>query len=440
MTDISFFHMGCWNIDGCETIGNKESDLNHIVEDIKKKSFDFGIIAGDNVYPKKSKTGNQLDMNVLYNGMQCIKNIGINIYPVLGNHDVVGEDLIINSKESDPSISQCYHMDAQMSDNWIKNNMYAWTKDNSYFIAIDTNILSVVSSEFKTLKQITESITDPILLKTWHEKKRQYENFTFSDADPNNIELVDDIDNIIKEFGLNLNQKININRYQTNTILPIKSIRRAKCYSELKLKQLINISQVEQFLSHHFSAARGKNLFIVGHDPIFSYKKKTIKDKKTGQILRTVAAINNLSDFDFLFQCKPLNKEFYYLCADTHNYQSITLMIRKDETVYKITQIIAGTGGAKPDPIPLIDHMDMGKIYPISDDFSVQCNEIQNSHGYVEIMVNSNNLNAVKINYVPINVIPDVYSLTGTELVGGHKLYAHNKKMYANIKSKFFSS
>jgi hypothetical protein len=57
----TFFFFGCWNRDtcpGCEQAQNStplRDNRAMVLENLSKQKFDFGIIAGDNVYPIKSK-------------------------------------------------------------------------------------------------------------------------------------------------------------------------------------------------------------------------------------------------------------------------------------------------------------------------------------------------------------------------------------------------
>ena len=50
-----FFVFGCWNRDNCS--GNRLDYRKAVIHQIleKKDYFDFGIIAGDNIYPHKKK-------------------------------------------------------------------------------------------------------------------------------------------------------------------------------------------------------------------------------------------------------------------------------------------------------------------------------------------------------------------------------------------------
>lgn len=124
---MNFFFFGCWNKNGCAS--NKH--LNKIIEYIKnnKNNYLFGIILGDNIYPNANR---KYLTSTLYDGMNCIKQINLPLYIVLGNHD----------------ISNCKILDIETitDKNWIfEKNFYS--KEIKYndvsikLIIIDSNLL-----------------------------------------------------------------------------------------------------------------------------------------------------------------------------------------------------------------------------------------------------------------------------------------------------------
>jgi hypothetical protein len=86
------------------------------------------------------------------------------------------------------------------------------------------------------------------------------------------------------------------------------------------------------------------NIVIVGHHPLAQYKEK--KEKIKFFVLN--------EDFnDLLFEeiftplkGRPNNMQYYYLCADLHQYQCGNILIRNE---MPIRQYIVGTGGAEKD-------------------------------------------------------------------------------------------
>lgn len=457
MQYFSFFHFGCWNVDGCKPNNSNEiSKTKKIIDAIKEHgNYKFGIIAGDNIYQTKKRTNYKnsknnkkhkkhllqklqhrvIDINVLENGIRCVKSIGedslektgndIPIYPVLGNHDIYPEKYIININDANnKNVNMCHHMEMQMTDSWQKNNMYNWTYENSYFVAIDTNILSIISSENRALQVIRDALStlkanDDNYIK-WEKKLINYEMFHYENAYTR--ELADDIKEIADELNLNTNIFVE---------------RRSKCYRNLHIQEFINIVQTRKFLKKCFKESETyDNLFIVGHYPIFSYKNE-----------RDEMYDNNFEMIEFMFDDDLLKyysntvndnpKNIYYLCADTHNFQYLELFITYNNIKYKIIQVVAGTGGARPDPIPIFPK-NAPLIHNVSKFMTVKRINIQPSYGYAEITV------ADKVNIEYKHVIKDphlpTYNINITDsdiLIGGHNCqqkYIVNKNNYMNLK------
>lgn len=96
----------------------------------------------------------------------------------------------------------------------------------------------------------------------------------------------------------------------------------------------------------------GDNLIIIGHHPIscFKYKNKKIK-LITGGNKFIDLLYNNIHK---KLKNKSINVNYYYLCADLHQYQigniAIESSIDDPEDRMFIKQYIVGTGGAHLDP------------------------------------------------------------------------------------------
>ncbi len=59
----------------------------------------------------------------------------------------------------------------------------------------------------------------------------------------------------------------------------------------------------------------------------------------------------------------------------------------------------------------------MDRGYETTKELVVECNDVQISHGYVDITVNNDKIKIIA-NNIQITKILDTYDLTGTELVG----------------------
>ena len=82
-----FFFFGCWNLDNCAAL-----DFRHeVITSIRSHPFDFGIIAGDNIYPRKSQDKKPYYQSTLQTFHKLPK---IPIYVTIGNHDVKKESIL----------------------------------------------------------------------------------------------------------------------------------------------------------------------------------------------------------------------------------------------------------------------------------------------------------------------------------------------------------
>jgi len=102
---------------------------------------------------------------------------------------------------------------------------------------------------------------------------------------------------------------------------------------------------------------------------------------------------------DILFEYKPININFYWICADYHIYQT-SIITNKLNPKQKISQLIFGTGGGKLDEPVLTNYMEIDNyilniqqniVYDSSgNDISLQFNNNYgvNKFGYGEITFN----------------------------------------------------
>ena len=140
--EIKFFFFGCWNKNACDELSN----LTAVVDEIETKSFHFGIICGDNVYPDKSKNKDgdkvkDFPPNRLRNGIKCLSRINKPLYAVLGNHD----------------IENCNVMDEMFNikkDNnlWNIGTLYGlhFIQNQTLMLFIDTNLFNEDNNCYKT--------------------------------------------------------------------------------------------------------------------------------------------------------------------------------------------------------------------------------------------------------------------------------------------------
>ena len=134
-----FFVFGCWNRDNCS--GNKLDYRKAVVDKLlsKKNYFDFGIIAGDNIYPHKSiktekepkKVKNYYQSTLDY-GFNLLQQLKYNtkkqkLYGTIGNHDIDLPNIL--RKQIDNNVLT------------MPNNVFTnYYNDNLRIIYIDTNL------------------------------------------------------------------------------------------------------------------------------------------------------------------------------------------------------------------------------------------------------------------------------------------------------------
>jgi hypothetical protein len=130
--------------------------------------------------------------------------------------------------------------------------------------------------------------------------------------------------------------------YNTFMNSSFKNVREAQNHQRWRVNSIINTivripdSQIE-------------NIVIIGHHPIFGVKSK--KDREIYE------KMNDEGIFFFLYLKELLylpKYKFFYLCADIHNYQHISLHLntetnRGTKIEMDIEQYIVGTGGADLD-------------------------------------------------------------------------------------------
>lgn len=87
-----------------------------------------------------------------------------------------------------------------------------------------------------------------------------------------------------------------------------------------------------------------KNIIIIGHHPLAQYKIK--KEKMKFMILNP--AFNDILYNEIFTPLKNKEINYFYLCADLHQYQSGNIVINGD---MRLKQYIVGTAGAKKDEV-----------------------------------------------------------------------------------------
>jgi len=139
-----FFLFGCWNREGCE----KNENLSKVIKKLKTDDFDFGIIAGDNVYPivnidQGGTKQKYYDPKISDAGYACLmRNISKPMFWVLGNHDVDSCEVALRQvQKNDVSFQKNDDKQTIVAGKLIfPNNYYNFVSNLANFIFIDTNL------------------------------------------------------------------------------------------------------------------------------------------------------------------------------------------------------------------------------------------------------------------------------------------------------------
>ena len=207
---------------------------------------------------------------------------------------------------------------------------------------------------------------------------------------------------LIKQNSLNIKniKKVNdVYHYKLNNSmfifldsnlydLPDKMYIKDTCYAHLDhSKKFLNIKDLRydqnKKIQNILKEQDCKNLFFVCYHPII-FMRSGYNTRKNAHASANYTIV--LYKFtEFLENNKKLlkNKNIYQLCAHNHIYQEIQVIVGKHDDI-KITQIVAGTGGAGLYEPPLIDEVN---IPP----YKIKAKIIKSisSHGAVEIDINT---------------------------------------------------
>jgi hypothetical protein len=345
--DDDFIFFGCWNNINCDKeYYYRDLVLDYIINNEKqvKKLY----LAGDNWYnnikpPIEGQTNNNIIKtyykSILDTGYDKIYKMDKDTYIVLGNHD--------QDKTGD------------------KNCLLNIQKEK---------IINL------KLKSIFEEYTDMIYKDKEKDKKELFDAFKniFNKINKKHIKLYDDI-------GYKRCNNYNIIFINTNKIFVSGKDENEKANRY--------ISKLENKIKIVTKGGNNKKIFVIGHHPIVSYKKKGDKEYVI------------LGDID-------ISKRFYklltqynciYLCADTHNFQISEISLynkiseeKISEDKNKLIQIVSGTGGADPDYIEIKDIYNFESNDKIKNDNEEKYYKTKgyaiNSYGYTKIGFKANNI------------------------------------------------
>lgn len=358
-----FIHFGCWNKGGCFLNDDTEqtNGLTNVMKLLKdtvnssSEPYQFISIAGDNYYPTKLKSSRIkiFDEEELISGFNCLpKNLPIDV--IMGNHDYE-QKLNAYDKINDEiiDISDCKILDTEYKLNEITPN------------------INVKVFDFKPLDDKTKIL---MIDTTMYDDKYIEQNIDCYFKHPELEVLIGQGDDLTSK---------------------IRNIRE---------------SQNEHIIKNISSINNGNNLIIIGHHPItgFKYKKGNLDlidspGKPFFNMLYNTIHLN----------LKDKNVNYYYLCADLHQYQigNISIGMNGTDPINNmfIKQYIVGTGGADLDPyeLPLIrekqERLNNLEIENFALNYLITQEEVtlsEESYGYGILECESNDSGELKFKFI----------------------------------------
>jgi hypothetical protein len=308
-----FIHFGCWSSGFCN-INNPNNALSNVLKVlqdylIKNPDIYCIIVSGDNYYPEKIKENGSkkkiFNLSNLVSGLNCLRTSSLdrNVYLLIGNHELDNNENMVDVNNN--KIDECEILKTELN---ISNDLN-FTLDNY----LDSIILNL---------QINNTLL--IMIDT-----------TMYDIEENDLDF-QCYKILIKNTNKNIDEKeITLSYIKENQRLRVENL----------LKKVIETKNID-FI---------KNICIFGHHPLCHSKYKNNEWKFN--ILNNDDAIHLFYTTIFEYVKKNTSNKinYYYLCADLHNYEYGIINMKKedyeDDACMLIQQYIVGTGGSELDEI-----------------------------------------------------------------------------------------
>lgn len=384
----AFLFFGCWNNINCKEDSFLYRDI--VLYSIKEleSHIDTLYIAGDNWYNFLIKNNEDLK-NIIKKENDNIKDEDLVHYltPVL----ISGYYLLYDMKK-DVYICVGNHdeaKDSQDDDSAVKGTFISPRKDDC-MIKTQKYFMSKIKNSDKDKGSLNYNNQIPLL----------------ENPDENPIfKFISEVTSENEEIYLeNLDSKIDITRHsdkKEKEILLFKGTEIGIKYSKNYIMIIINtnnldldyIENVNKTITDEKRKNIDKQLFVMGHFPLFFVKKNS--STREDEIQQNIEIAQNI--LDALYGVLVMNN-CIYLCADCHNFNIMKISKKIDTTDYSLIQIMSGTGGADPDLINEItpeydmikktskDITILEKLQTPINDYLIEYNTI-NSYGYCKIIV-----------------------------------------------------
>jgi hypothetical protein len=252
----------------------------------KINDIDFIIVNGDNYYQDKKNGIKTVNAIDLLNGLNCLNQItDKDIYMLLGNHDLE----ITDGKCETLSFEKAF---ADGVNSQAKRNKFQLPDNLTMFKEIGDTLIIMLDSNI------------------------------YADENPSCF-------NIIQNNNLFINKNIE---------------------EQLDILKEQQFKTIENFLLNK----KYVNIIICTHHPLIGFKNQTIKNEMVNNKMKTKIKggidIINVALYKLFLDLLLLHAEnFFYLCADIHNYQEGIVTINDLDKTIKIKQYIVGIGGTDLD-------------------------------------------------------------------------------------------
>ena len=402
-----FIHFGCWNNSGCDymnlnkPITSKDTALTRVMKGMKQYinthndlKPEFITVAGDNYYPSQIKDPQSKEKTKILNeedltsGFKCLPE-KIKKYIILGNHDL---DIISNKADTNCQILDMQKEMEKEDDSLVMDDlkdkfiMHTELTPETIVIMIDT---SMYMDGEKSIKKVISCYNHLFQLN--------------GKPIPRNIEEIRDL--------------------QRN---------RLENYIKHLIKTKDNI----------------KNIIVIGHHPMVCFKSKVDKGTQFHYTNNLTLGLINKLYYDVIFSNlnekktgKFNNINYYYLCADLHQYQFGTIEINGPKGLLSLQQYIAGTGGSQLEEIAVDLSLLQAKDYKSSEgNLKISYDNVTNipSFGFLDCVLDEEQ--TLKMHFEMANM----EDFNKKVFKGGyiqyqkHKLRKHKQtKKQSKVKRKF---
>ena len=292
-TPTKIVTFGCWNEHCCDVSSPMYKVINSISE--KDNDANYFLILGDNIYPQKTKNASGEKEKIiidsqLHDGLdllkkKILKTKGSELYLLLGNHDI--EQITHDTKITEKNCTTIIN-ERDLS----RLNGFNFPTNLTMFQELDTNTLAIMID--------TTIYTDDSL-----------DCYSVLGHDP-----------------------LNLARQQEEIIK----------------------SEMGKKMAERRGGEKYKNIIICGHHPLIGFKNLVVKEGEIKKGVKKPDGIKGGVDtceigiyLLLLDVIRLYGDNFFYLCADIHNYQEGNIIMSNGVDSMTIKQHIVGIGGAHLD-------------------------------------------------------------------------------------------